>query len=44
MTPAADANPAAEGYYEKEGTVYRRSADKAVVSSKTYYARSTNPT
>ena len=42
-TPAADANPKAEGYYEKEGDIYRRSADQVVISGKTYYVRSVNP-
>ena len=37
-------NPAAEGFYEKEGTVMRKSADKTVIANKTYYTRSTtNP-
>lgn len=41
-TPAVDANPSAEGYFEKEGSVYRRSVDKTVVTGKTYYTRSTS--
>ena len=34
-------NPKALNYYEKEGDVYRKSADTSVVTGKTYYARST---
>lgn len=33
-------NPKAEGFYEKEGTVYRKSADTSVIEGKTYYSRS----
>lgn len=40
-TVGADDNPKALGYYEKEGTVYRKSVDTAVVSGKTYYERTT---
>ena len=38
-TPEAGANPKALGYYEKEGDIYRKSADTSVVSGKTYYVR-----
>ena len=34
-------NPKSEGWYEQEGTVFRKSADTAVVEGKTYYERST---
>lgn len=37
--PAEGANPKALGYFEKEGDVYRKSADTAVVNGKTYYER-----
>ena len=33
-------NPAALGYFEKEGTVYRKTVDKTAVTGKTYYERS----
>lgn len=36
-----ESNPKSEGFFEKEGTVYRKTADTAVVSGKTYYTRST---
>lgn len=39
VEPAEGANPKALGYYEKEGDVYRKSADVAVVNGKTYYER-----
>lgn len=39
--PADGANPKELGYYEKEGTVFRKSADAAVVEGKTYYTRDT---
>ena len=38
-TPEAGANPKALGYFEKEGDVYRRSADSTVISGKTYFVR-----
>ena len=41
VTPASGANPKALGYYEKEGDVFRKSADTSVVAGKTYYERST---
>lgn len=36
-SPAADANPYEEGYYELNGTRYSRSFDTEIVSGKTYY-------
>lgn len=43
-TVTGDENPKALGWYEKEGIVYRKSADTSVVEHKTYYSRSTtNP-
>lgn len=41
-TPASGANPKALGYFEKEGDVYRKSADTTVITGKTYYTRSTD--
>lgn len=41
VTPVGTENPKTEGWYEKEGTVYRPSADVEVKSGKTYYERST---
>lgn len=38
-TPEAGANPKALGYYEKEGDIYRKSADTSIVNGKTYYVR-----
>ena len=43
-TLTGDENPAQLGLYEKEGDVYRRSADKTVITGKTYYSRSTTVT
>lgn len=40
-TPVGTENPKALGWYEKEGTVYRKSTDATVVNGKTYYSRST---
>ena len=37
--PAEGANPRELGYYEKEGTVYRKSMDTTVNEDKTYYTR-----
>lgn len=42
VTPVGTENPKSEGWYEKEGTVYRRSVDVTVDEHKTYYSRSTN--
>lgn len=39
--PVGSENPKALGWYEKEGTVYRKSADATVVNGKTYYVRGT---
>lgn len=38
-TPDDGANPKALGYYEKEGDIYRKSADTEVNDDKTYYTR-----
>lgn len=38
-TPEGTENPKALGWYEKEGTVYRKSADTTVNDDKTYYTR-----
>ena len=40
VTPVGSENPRNEGWYEKEGAIYRKSADKTVDETKTYYARS----
>lgn len=40
--PVGTENPKALGWYEKEGDIYRKSADATVISGKTYYVRS-NP-
>ena len=37
--PAEGANPKALGYFEKEGAIYRKSADTTVIEGKTYYVR-----
>ena len=42
VTPVGNENPKSLGWYNKEGTVYRKSDDVAVVSNKTYYSRSIN--
>ena len=42
VTPVGTENPRSEGWYEHEGAIYRRTADKEVVEGKTYYARSTD--
>ena len=39
--PVGSENPKALGWYEKEGDVYRKSADTTVVNGKTYYVRGT---
>lgn len=41
VTPVGTENPKNLGWYTKEGTVYRKSDDVTVVSTKTYYSRST---
>lgn len=38
-TPVGSENPKALGWYEKEGTVYRKSTDTTVNDDKTYYTR-----
>ena len=38
--PVGSENPASEGWYEKEGSVYRKSKDTEVKQGKTYYVRS----
>jgi len=43
VTPVGTENPKSEGWYEKEGSVYRKSADSTVVEGKSYYSRSTVP-
>ena len=43
VEPVGSENPKTEGWYEKEGTVYRKSMDVAVDEHKTYYARSIVP-
>lgn len=44
VTPVGSENPKNEGWYEKEGSIYRKSVDKEVVNTKTYYERSiSNP-
>jgi len=43
-TPEGTENPRNEGWYEKEGTVYRKTLDTTVNSHKTYYSRSTDAT
>lgn len=40
--PVGSENPRGLGWYEKEGTVYKRTLDTEVNSEKTYYARSTS--
>lgn len=41
VTPVGNENPKTEHWYEKEGIVYRPSADTTVKNGKTYYERST---
>ena len=41
--PTGDENPKALGWFEKEGDIFRRSADASVISGKTYYVRSVDP-
>lgn len=40
--PVGNENPRSEGWYEKEGVVYKRTLDTTVNNKKTYYARSTS--
>ena len=42
VTPVGTENPKSEHWFEKEGAIYRPSADKTVVANKTYYARTTD--
>ena len=42
VTPVGSENPKNEGWYEKEGAIYRKSVDKTVDETKTYYERSTS--
>ena len=42
VEPVGTENPRSEGWYEKEGDIYKRSLDTTVNNKKTYYARSTN--
>jgi hypothetical protein len=39
VTPTGEENPKTEGWFELEGSVYRKSADSTVITGKTYYAR-----
>ena len=39
VTPSEGDVPKDEGWFEKEGSVYRKSADTALVTGKTYYER-----
>lgn len=43
VTPVGSENPKSLVWYEKEGDVYRKSADTTVIARKTYYSRSTTP-
>lgn len=40
--PVGNENPRSEGWYEKEGVVYKRTLDTTVNNKKTYYVRSTD--
>ena len=40
--PVGTENPRSEGWYEKEGDIYKRTLDTTVNTDKTYYARSTD--
>ena len=44
VEPVGGENPKSEGWYEKEGTVYRKTTDTSVNNQKTYYERSMDPT
>jgi hypothetical protein len=41
-TPTGNENPRSEGWYEKEGDVYKKTLDTTVNEDKTYYSRSTS--
>ena len=42
VTPVGTENPKSEGWYEKEGDVYRKSMDTTVNNAKDYFERSTS--
>ena len=42
VTPVGSESPKSEGWYEKEGDVFRKSMDTSVNNKKTYYDRSTS--
>lgn len=42
VEPVGSENPRSEGWYEKEGVVYKRTLDTTVNNKKTYYVRSTD--
>ena len=42
VTPVGSENPKTEGWYEKEGDIYRKSMDTTVNENKDYYERSTS--
>lgn len=42
VEPVGSENPRSEGWYEKEGLIYKKTLDTTVNSKKTYYARSTS--
>lgn len=42
VEPVGSENPRSEGWYEKEGDIYKRSLDTTVNNKKTYYERSTS--
>lgn len=42
VEPVGSENPRSEGWYEKEGVVYKRTLDTTVNNKKTYYERSTD--
>ena len=44
VEPVGSENPKSEGWYEKEGSVYRKTTDTSVNDQKTYYERSMDPT
>ena len=43
-TPSGNENPRSEGWYEKEGDIYKKTLDTTVNIEKTYYSRSTSVT
>ena len=43
VEPVGSENPKSEGWYEKEGDLFRKSMDTSVNNAKTYYARSLTP-